>query len=55
MMGLPSETPADFEQSVRLAMRLTKENPKASKTFNIYFTVTVTGIALSIGLAGSRR
>jgi anaerobic magnesium-protoporphyrin IX monomethyl ester cyclase len=36
MMGLPTETPEEFAQSVRLAMRLTDENPRAVKTFNIY-------------------
>jgi radical SAM superfamily enzyme YgiQ (UPF0313 family) len=36
MMGLPSETPEEFAQSVRLAIRLTEENTKAVKTFNIY-------------------
>jgi radical SAM superfamily enzyme YgiQ (UPF0313 family) len=36
MMGLPTETPEEFAQSVRLAVRLTDENPRAVKTFNIY-------------------
>jgi anaerobic magnesium-protoporphyrin IX monomethyl ester cyclase len=36
MMGMPGETPQDFEQSVALAVRLTGENPQAVKTFNIY-------------------
>ena len=36
MMGLPSETPAELEQSIRLAVQLTDENPRAVKTFNIY-------------------
>lgn len=36
MMGLPTETPEEFAQSVRLAIRLTDENPRAVKTFNIY-------------------
>ncbi|MFC1851299.1 B12-binding domain-containing radical SAM protein [candidate division CSSED10-310 bacterium] len=36
MMGLPTETTADFAESVRLAIKLTTENPKAVKTFNIY-------------------
>lgn len=36
MMALPGETPQQFEQSVRLAVRLTDENPRAVKTFNIY-------------------
>jgi len=36
MMGLPTETHEEFGQSVRLAVQLTDENPKAVKTFNIY-------------------
>lgn len=36
MMGLPTETPEDFAKSVRLAILLTDENPRAVKTFNIY-------------------
>jgi hypothetical protein len=36
MMGLPTETPAELAESIRLASRLTSENPKAVKTFNIY-------------------
>jgi radical SAM superfamily enzyme YgiQ (UPF0313 family) len=36
MMGLPTETPEELADSVRLAIRLTDENPKAVKTFNIY-------------------
>jgi radical SAM superfamily enzyme YgiQ (UPF0313 family) len=36
MMGLPTETPDEFEQSIRLAVQLTDENPRAVKTFNIY-------------------
>jgi len=36
MMGLPTETTQDFTKSVRLAVQLTDENPKAVKTFNIY-------------------
>jgi len=36
MMGLPTETPEQFARSVRLAVQLTDENPKAVKTFNIY-------------------
>ncbi|MGW8320318.1 MAG: B12-binding domain-containing radical SAM protein [Thermodesulfobacteriota bacterium] len=36
MMGLPTETPDELEDSVRLAIRLTEENPRAVKTFNIY-------------------
>lgn len=36
MMGLPMESPDDFTKSIRLAVRLTDENRKAVKTFNIY-------------------
>ena len=36
MMGLPTETAEEFAQSVALAVRLTNENPRAVKTFNIY-------------------
>ncbi|MGB7492496.1 MAG: radical SAM protein, partial [Thermoanaerobaculia bacterium] len=36
MMGLPSETPEELEESIRLAVQLTDENPRAVKTFNIY-------------------
>jgi anaerobic magnesium-protoporphyrin IX monomethyl ester cyclase len=36
MMGLPTETCDDFARSVRLAVQLTDENPRAVKTFNIY-------------------
>lgn len=36
MMGLPGETREDFAQSINLAIKLTDENPRAVKTFNIY-------------------
>jgi radical SAM superfamily enzyme YgiQ (UPF0313 family) len=36
MMGMPTETPEEFRQSIRLADRLVADNPKAAKTFNIY-------------------
>jgi anaerobic magnesium-protoporphyrin IX monomethyl ester cyclase len=36
MMGLPTETPEEFAQSVHFAIQLTHENPRAVKTFNIY-------------------
>jgi len=36
MMALPGETPEQFAQSIALAVRLTDENPRAVKTFNIY-------------------
>ena len=36
MMGIPTETPAEMRDSVELARRLLRENPRASKSFNIY-------------------
>jgi radical SAM superfamily enzyme YgiQ (UPF0313 family) len=36
MMALPTETPEQFAQSITLAIRLTDENPRAVKTFNVY-------------------
>jgi len=36
MMGLPTETPDELRDSVELARRLLRENPRASKSFNIY-------------------
>jgi len=36
MMGLPTETPEELAQSIRLAFQLTDENANAVKTFNIY-------------------
>lgn len=36
MMGLPTETPEEFSQSIDLAVRLTNDNSRAVKTFNIY-------------------
>jgi len=36
MMGLPTETPDDLRMSFELADAMLRENPKASKTFNIY-------------------
>jgi anaerobic magnesium-protoporphyrin IX monomethyl ester cyclase len=36
MMGLPTETPDELGQSIRLAQQLLDENPRASKSFNIY-------------------
>ncbi len=53
MMGLPTETPDEFAQSVRLAIRLTDENSKAVKTFNIYTPYPGTklyDLALQLGL-----
>ena len=53
MMGLPTETPEEFAQSVRLAVQLTDENPKAVKTFNIFTPYPGTQIyqlAVQLGL-----
>ena len=36
MMGMPTETPDELGQSIRLADRLIAENPKAAKSFNVY-------------------
>ena len=36
MMGLPTETPEEIAQSIHFADKLIKENPKATRTFNIY-------------------
>ena len=36
MMGLPTETPDELAQSIRLANRITTENPRAVRSFNIY-------------------
>lgn len=58
MMGLPTETPEEFAQSVRLAVRLTDENPRAVKTFNIYTPYPGTelyDLALRLGLKEPQR
>jgi radical SAM superfamily enzyme YgiQ (UPF0313 family) len=36
MMALPGETPEQLAESIALAVRLTDENPRAVKTFNVY-------------------
>ncbi|NTW37764.1 MAG: hypothetical protein HGB17_16975 [Syntrophobacteraceae bacterium] len=36
MMGIPTETPEEVALSIRFADRLIKENPKATRTFNLY-------------------
>jgi radical SAM superfamily enzyme YgiQ (UPF0313 family) len=36
MMGLPTETPGELGESIRLSERLLRENPRAAKSFNIY-------------------
>ncbi len=53
MMGMPTETPDELRQSIRLADRLIEENPRAVKTFNIYTPYPGTelfGVALQRGL-----
>jgi radical SAM superfamily enzyme YgiQ (UPF0313 family) len=58
MMGLPTETVEDFAQSVRLAVRLTDENPRAVKTFNIFTPYPGTEIyrlAVQLGLKEPQR
>lgn len=58
MMGLPTETPEEFTQSIRLAVQLTDENPKAVKTFNIYTPYPGTELyqlTLQLGLKEPQR
>jgi radical SAM superfamily enzyme YgiQ (UPF0313 family) len=58
MMGLPTETPEEFAQSIRLAVRLTDENPNAVKTFNIYTPYPGTelyNLAIQLGLKEPQR
>lgn len=58
MMGLPTETPDEFAQSVRLAIRLTEENPRAVKTFNVYTPYPGTALyrkCLHLGLKEPER
>ncbi len=58
MMGLPTETPEDFRQSVNLAIRLTEDNPQAVKNFNIYSPYPGTelyGLAVKLGLKEPQR
>ena len=58
MMGLPTETPDEFYQSIQLAERLLKENPQAVKTFNIYTPYPGTelyDLALQLGLKQPER
>ena len=53
MMGMPTETPDEFRESLHLAERLVTENPRAGKTFNIYTPYPGTelyGMALKHGL-----
>jgi len=58
MMGLPTETPQELAQSVRFAIRLTDENPRAVKTFNIYTPYPGTelhGLCTQLGLKDPQR
>jgi anaerobic magnesium-protoporphyrin IX monomethyl ester cyclase len=58
MMGLPTETPQEFAQSIRLAQQLLHENPRASKSFNIYMPYPGTelyNLALQLGLRQPQR
>jgi radical SAM superfamily enzyme YgiQ (UPF0313 family) len=58
MMGLPTEIPEDFAQSIRLAVQLTDENPRAVKTFNIYTPYPGTELydhAVQLGLKEPQR
>jgi len=58
MMGLPTETPEEFAQSIRLAVQLTDENPRAVKTFNIYTPYPGTELyhlAVQLGLKEPQR
>ena len=58
MMGLPTETPTEFQQSIQLAERLLKENPRAVKTFNIYTPYPGTelyDLTLQLGLKQPER
>jgi radical SAM superfamily enzyme YgiQ (UPF0313 family) len=58
MMGLPTETPDELAQSIRLAIRLTDENSNAVKTFNIYTPYPGTelyDLAIQLGLKEPQR
>jgi anaerobic magnesium-protoporphyrin IX monomethyl ester cyclase len=58
MMGMPTETPDEFRDSIRLSERLIADNPKAAKTFNIYTPYPGTelyGMALEHGLKEPER
>lgn len=58
MMGLPTETPEEFAQSIRLAIQLTDENSHAVKTFNIYTPYPGTELyelAIQLGLKEPQR
>ena len=58
MMGLPTETPEEFAESISLAERLTGENPEATRSFNIYTPYPGTelfGVLLKYGLKVPQR
>ncbi|MCX7826719.1 MAG: B12-binding domain-containing radical SAM protein, partial [Verrucomicrobiae bacterium] len=58
MMGLPTETPEEFQQSLRLAEQLLTENPRAAKTFNIYTPYPGTNLyrlAVQMGMKEPQR
>jgi len=58
MMGLPTETPDELTESIRLAEQLVEENPRAVKSFNIYTPYPGTElyhVALQHGLKEPQR
>lgn len=58
MMGLPTETPEELRQSLRLAEQLLEENPRAAKTFNIYTPYPGTNLyrlAVQMGMKEPQR
>ncbi len=58
MMGLPTETPDEMRESIKLARRLLEGNPRASKSFNIYMPYPGTQLyrmAVDMGLKEPNR
>jgi radical SAM superfamily enzyme YgiQ (UPF0313 family) len=58
MMGLPTETPEEVKQSLELADQLLKENPSATRSFNIYTPFPGTELyrrAVQLGLKEPQR
>ncbi len=58
MMGLPTETPEELGQSIRLSEQLLRENPRAAKSFNIYMPYPGTELyrfAIELGLEAPQR
>ncbi|MFO7691946.1 MAG: hypothetical protein R6V57_02555, partial [Vicinamibacterales bacterium] len=58
MMGLPTETPAELAESIRLATQLADENPRADPSFNIYTPYPGTALykaAVELGLKPPAR